>query len=274
MDFGLILISIIVSMKRLLFSSAWIFMILAFIACDKTEDTSQDPAKQQVVNKSDSAFTKRITFKSLDDLDITADQYHVHKDSPTMVLCHQAGWSRGEYKEIAPRLNALGFNCIAIDQRSGGTVNGVTNETAKRAQDAGKQTTYNDAKQDITAAVNWASDFYKKSVYLWGSSYSSSLVLIIAKENDKVHTALSFSPGEYLAPTNVKSSITGLSKPTFITSSKTEAPEAKKLFDVITAADKVQFIPTGNGEHGSRALWSDKADEAEYWAAVKAFLGR
>ena len=220
----------------------------------------------------DTAYFATVTFPSLDLLNVTADVYHIHKDSPVMVLCHQAGWSRGEYNEIAPKLNALGYNCIAIDQRSGNAINGVLNETSKRAKAAGKGTTYNDSKQDITAAVNYASATYGKKVYLWGSSYSSSLVLIVAKENDNVHTVLSFSPGEYLSPVNVNNTIKGLNKPAFLTSSKSESAETKKLYDVITSSEKVQFTPNGNGEHGSRALWSDKADQAEYWAALKSFL--
>ena len=38
----------------------------------------------------------------------------------TILLFHQAGTNRGEYEPIAPRLNAVGFDTLAIDQRSGG----------------------------------------------------------------------------------------------------------------------------------------------------------
>ncbi len=62
-----------------------------------------------------------IHLKSADGLLITADSYLPHdtNTAPLIVLFHQAGSSRGEYSEIAPRLNELGFNCIAVDQRSG-----------------------------------------------------------------------------------------------------------------------------------------------------------
>jgi len=64
-----------------------------------------------------SAEPETITFKSVDDLLITADRYtpHTSNSTPLIVLFHQAGSSRGEYSEIAPRLNKLGFNCIAVD---------------------------------------------------------------------------------------------------------------------------------------------------------------
>ncbi|PCJ63700.1 MAG: alpha/beta hydrolase [Bacteroidetes bacterium] len=247
------------------------FSIFIFIAC--TDDGNLTDPIIEVVD-TDTAFTKTIEFASEDDLIITADHYHVKNNLPVIVLCHQANWSRGEYAEIAPKLNALGFNCIAIDQRSGGTINGVDNETTKRASNAGKGTAFNDAKQDINAAIAKAKELYDTTVILWGSSYSSALALIVATENENVEQVLSFSPGEYLGTVKVGESITSLDKPAFLTSSKSEGNQTKELFDVIPSDTKIQFVPNGNGEHGSRALWEDKADNAEYWVAVKAFLGK
>ena len=95
---------------------------------------------------------KTVEIQSLDKLKITADVYapHADKKTPFIVLCHQAGWSRGEYREIAPRLNKMGFNCIAIDQRSGRAVNKVANQTTKRAAAAKKATGFLDAEQDLS----------------------------------------------------------------------------------------------------------------------------
>jgi len=73
-----------------------------------------------------SANFKTITFPSHEGVTITADLYITNEDKniPFIVLFHQAGFSRGEYREIAPKLNKLGFNCMAIDQRSGDGVIG------------------------------------------------------------------------------------------------------------------------------------------------------
>ena len=189
-------------MQSKLLSTTFILCLslLAFAACKEEKVTIKEPA---AVSDSDTAFIKTIQFESEDGLLITADHYHTKNTAPTIVLCHQAGWSRGEYQEIAPKLNALGFNCLAIDQRSGSTVNGVNNETAKRASEEGKSTAYIDAKQDINAAIAKAKDLYGEKVTLWGSSYSSSLALIIATENEDVERVLSFSPGEYLGAVKV-----------------------------------------------------------------------
>lgn len=260
-------------MKNLVFA----FTILALLssASCKKEETTTTPADNPAPTNTDTPYTKTVTFKSLDDLEVTADIYHIGNDKPVMVLCHQANWSRGEYQESAKEFNKLGFNCVAVDLRSGSGINGVTNETAKNYTPVGPPQDYINSEQDIIAAVNYAENMYSKNVILVGSSYSSGLVLKVAKENAKVEMVMSFSPNEYYGPNfDLKGKITGLDKPTFITSAKNEAADAKKLFDVVTSTKKAQFVPQAAGHHGSRSLWSTNAGNEEYWKAVKDFLGK
>ena len=147
------------------------------------------------------AAQQTITFASLDSLPVTADTYLAHDtDAPLIVLFHQAGWSRGEYREIAPKLNQLGFNCLAVDLRSGGGVRGVANQTAAAASDAGYSTTYIDALPDIIAALRYSrSRFNPKQIIAWGSSYSAALVLKVARDEPAlVDGVLAFAPGDIL----------------------------------------------------------------------------
>src|ERR1035437_5635722 len=125
----------------------------------------------------------KIYFPASDALLITADLYFVNDSLPYMILCHQAGYSRGEYMETAAKFCNLGYNCIAIDQRSGNEVNGVKNETAALAIQKKKPTTYLDAEQDIVAALDYAYTQSGKKVFLVGSSYSASLIMKIATTN-------------------------------------------------------------------------------------------
>ena len=118
---------------------------------------------------------QKFAFPSKDGLEVTAELYLASDDkqAPFIVLCHQAGWSRGEYREIVPKLVALGFNCLAIDQRSGGAVDGVANMTARKAAAAKKDTSFVAAEQDMLAAVEWArANRAEGKLILWGSSYS------------------------------------------------------------------------------------------------------
>ena len=97
--------------------------------------------------QSDPVFSgETITFKASDGISVTADLYMPHKaTAPFIILYHQAGYSRGEYRSIAPQLNEMGFNCMAVDQRSGDKVNGVINETHKGAVASKLPTEYLDA---------------------------------------------------------------------------------------------------------------------------------
>ena len=235
-----------------------------------------------VTNGQESEF-KQIELDSADGLKITADLYMKSSDKakPFILLCHQAGWSRGEYREIAPKLNAMGFNCMAIDQRSGEAINGVANETAARAKAAGKGGAYVDAEQDIVAAAKHArSNFAEGKLLLWGSSYSAALVLRVAGEHaDLVDGALSFAPGEYFArqgkPKNwIASSVSKAACPIFITSAKREHKAWKDIFAAIKADGKTQFLPKTAGNHGSRALWNKFGDSGDYWKAVESFLNQ
>lgn len=223
---------------------------------------------------------KTITFKAEDGLDITGDVYLKHDlKAPFIVLFHQAGWSRGEYREIAPKLNEMGFNCLAVDQRSGGKVNGVQNQTNAMAVKTGKKTSYIDAYVDMSAALNHAGENYAQGkLVIWGSSYSSALVIKLAGDfPQKVDGALSFAPGEYFASLGkTKTFITEAAKnvkcPVFITSAKNEKPNWDGIFKAIPATTKRSFVPTTQGKHGSRALWDKFADSKDYWTAVNNFL--
>ena len=226
---------------------------------------------------------EEVEFESLDGLKITADVTLSSDDQtkPFIILCHQAGWSRGEYREIAPQLNKLGFNCMAIDQRSGGSVNKVKNLTAANAKAAQKGQDYVDAEQDIVAAVNYAKkNLSKGKLIIWGSSYSSALVLRIASEHsDEVDGVLSFAPGEYFKSQGkpadwITTSVKNIKCPVFITSAKNEAKNWAGIYEAIPTETKVKFLPTSKGNHGSRALWEEFSDSPQYWKATKSFLAQ
>ena len=217
----------------------------------------------------------QVTFPSKDDVTITADWYPVNSESPTILLCHQNGFSRGEYAETAKKLNMLGFNCLAIDQRVGIEVNGIVNETAKDAHAKGKPQSYINAEQDIVAAVDWLYAKYNHRVIVLGSSYSASLALKVAKDNNLVFAVAAFSPGEYFDDKDfVSKYISGLKKPVFLTSSKEESAAVTDLTKDVMSVVKIQFIPKGAGDHGSKVLWSKCSENQNYWAALVSFLNR
>lgn len=218
---------------------------------------------------------EKISFPSADGLPISANLYHNNKKFPVILLCHQARYNKAEYDEIAVVLYNKGFNVLAIDQRSGGTLSNKENETFTEAAKLGKPTEYLDAEQDILAAIDFAYKKYNKKIILWGSSYSSTLALYIANTNDKVKAVIAFSPGDYFKDkkTPLEEELLDFCKPMFATSSKEEANEVKTVLStVMWNKTQVQFIPKDAGKHGSKALWKDNPDSEEYWTALNAFL--
>jgi alpha-beta hydrolase superfamily lysophospholipase len=226
------------------------------------------------------AQTKTVQFRTWDKLLVTADLYTPNPVSSSfIILYHQANYSRGEYVEIAPKLNALGFNCMAVDLRSGKVVNNVENETFKLADSLGMKTRYVDAYGDVRAAVSYVSKHYPNAkIILFGSSYSASLALKTAGDYpSNISGVIAFSPGEYFSKYGwardiVQQSSAKIKCPVFITSSKTEEESWIKIYNAIPVKSKVKFLPNATGQHGAKALWKVFPENQEYWAALKKFL--
>ncbi|MCP5020162.1 MAG: alpha/beta hydrolase [bacterium] len=245
-----------------------------------SEKEKQTPTKVAPAKAEKPAF-KPLIFPSKDGLSLRVDLYAPHKDpkTPFIVLFHQAGWSRGEYRTIAPRLNRMGFNCMAVDQRSGGTINGVINETAKRAKGSKLPTEFVAAKPDIEAALLYARKQLAKGPLLaWGSSYSAALVLQVTGEHPNIADGvLAFAPGEYIRTRGkdwIAKSAANITVPVFVTSAKDEADNWKGIFEAIGSHRKTSYLPKTQGNHGSRALWRKFKDSPGYWVAVTKFLDK
>lgn len=222
------------------------------------------------------AQSKTVEFSSKDGVTVTADLYQIeNKDAPYIILFHQAGYSRGEYLNIAPKLNKLGFNCMAIDQRSGKGVNGVENETHKSAVLLNKKTKYPDAIPDVEAALKYVKNDLKASkIIIWGSSYSAALVLYLGSQfSEDIAGILSFSPGEYftIEGNTIQSYASKIKDPVFITSAKNEHDSWNGMYEAIPS-EKTSFLPKIKGKHGSKALWDDSDEHEDYWNAVIEFL--
>lgn len=215
-----------------------------------------------------------VMFPAADGLEVRGVLYCADTNAPVIVLCHQARFNNYEYAETAPKLVAMGFTCLAIDQRAGGDMDTHPNVTNANANAKKLETAYVNALPDIDAAVNYMSNRFKKPVILWGSSYSASLTLKVAMDNPNVRAAVGFSPilkfdtgesaAEYFKNYNTK--------PLFITSTEKEgAPIGKALSHL---DDKVlyQYYPEMKGTHGSKALWSSDPASEEYWSEISKWL--
>ena len=212
-----------------------------------------------------------VTFSAADGVTVHAD-YQGQGGRAVIVLFHQAGSNLHEYDPIAPRLQALGFDTLAVSQRSGAAQFGGANDTA---DGAGGDPDYLAAYPDMEAALEFARGKSGR-VVVWGSSYSSALVFKLASEHPTgVVGLLSFSPGEYFGSAfSVKTAAAKVAAPVFVTSAS-DAGEiaAAKAIVAAVRGNATQFVPT-RGVHGSSTLRQDENPKgtAENWAAVEAFL--
>jgi alpha/beta superfamily hydrolase len=214
-----------------------------------------------------------VNFFAPDSLMIIADVYTTNREKPFILLCHQAGYSRGEYTNTVKELMQMGFNCVALDQRSGEEVNGVVNQTAKLAKEKGLPTTYLDAKTDIQTAIDFTYELNdKKPIIIVGSSYSATLVMLLAKNNPKIKKVAAFSPGEYFKGISIMENLAGFDKPVYVTAAKNEISKVKEMTKLIVPSYLTIYEPKEKGIHGSRALWFSTPGYVGYWKSFKAFL--
>ena len=189
---------------------------------------------------------KQVNFTTTDNVTVTGDLYLTeNSQAPLILLFHQATFSRGEYRDIAPKLNKLGYNCLAIDQRSGLLSNGVKNATTKSAKKLNKATKYVNAIPDLEATINYAKTNLKsKNIIIWGSSYSAALVLYIASQHTSdIKGVLSFSPGEYfkIKDKSIASFTSKIECPVFITSAKNEKKDWQTIYNNIKSSKHIFY---------------------------------
>ncbi|MEJ2375257.1 MAG: alpha/beta hydrolase [Pseudolabrys sp.] len=217
-----------------------------------------------------------VTFTAADHVKVFATYYGTGERSrPIVLLFHQAGANGAEYATIAPRLNALGFNALAVDQRSGGNLFGRANKTVKTL---GHSTGYRAALPDLQAALDWARNRDSGKIVVCGSSYSAALVFLLAADNPgKIAGLMAFSPGEYLGARHaVRDAAAKLNNvAVFVTSAsrRGEIAAAHTIVDAVPGEDKTQFVPK-HAPHGASALRADRnpAGSKQVWAAVERFL--
>jgi alpha-beta hydrolase superfamily lysophospholipase len=226
---------------------------------------------------------KPVQFKAADGVEIYGVYYAAANSSqPMILLFHQAGSNHYEYAGIAPKLVAAGFSCLAIDQRWGGAMWGRGNQTVHKlghTETAAGQV--EDLEADLEAALAWAHERepHRKFI-LWGSSYSASLVFVVAAEHpDEVAGVLAFSPGEYFDthPTLVRDAAMKVRVPVFVTSENDAdaLTDATRIYDAVASRDKVHYRAKF-AVHGSSTLRADRNPKGAdaNWQAVMKFLGQ
>jgi len=219
------------------------------------------------------ARAEPVSFAAGDGVRVYGD-FHKAEGKPRgmILLFHMAGSNKSEYTPLAPILNKSGFATLAIDQRSGGDLWGDVNKTAAKAK---AEYNYADAIPDLEAAIVYGSAQHSGPIAVWGSSYSSALVFVVAARHPEIKALLAFSPAEYIQGFSIEKEAAKLSIPVFITSAPDigEVSSGRALANAVPNHMAVQYVPK-DGVHGSSTLRHDEdpAGAAENWKHVLAFL--
>lgn len=215
-----------------------------------------------------------VRFTAADGVLITADHYFVRKNLPYILLLHQELSSRGEFDSIAEKIVKTGYNCLAVDLRTGLKYGYIENETSRSVAEGNRSSQPLDALKDISAAAEYAWNMSGQKIILLGSGTSASLALIEAKTNEHVKAVIALSPGEYFRPElDMKSFLADFSKMAFVSCSHIEYPFIAEMFSAMSDKYKTVFKPTsGAGARGSMAFYDDNPAKDEYWLSLLLFL--
>jgi pimeloyl-ACP methyl ester carboxylesterase len=195
-----------------------------------------------------------VFFFATDSNRVRGDLYLTSNQLPFIILCHPEEARHEEFREVAPRLLNLNYNCLAIHLRHGTSLL---------------------ATRDILAAMQYIRDIGNQyPVILMGSSYSASLCLLVTAENPAVKAVIALSPGEYFLPVkSVSEEVKKIRQQVFVSSTLTEFPYLQTMLSGIPAENVTLFKPTKDkGVRGSAALCHSNPDHAEYWFALMMFF--
>ncbi len=221
-----------------------------------------------------SGAQQRVIFPASDSLPVTADFYPGKTNEPFILLFHGEDASRGEYRDIAPRLVRIGFNCLAVDLRVGRESNYIPDETARIADSLHLYPRKSDCLKDIAGAIRYVAEKDSQRIILFGSSFSASLCLLAAKNNPHVKAVVAFSPGEFFLPQiSVRDTLQGYDKTTLILGAKFEYPYLAEIAQNIPDNRKTLFVPSPEeGTHGVKALSRTDPASNDYWLALLMFF--
>ena len=223
---------------------------------------------------------KQVTLRTEDGITLYADIYLSPKGkrAPLIMLFHQGdGDARGEYGPLAPRLSEQGYNVIATDLRSGGSLFGSTNRTVDLLR--GREFSYCEAYEDLKATLRYIKkEGFRGKHLAWGSSYSAALVIRLGVEySNDLAGILAFSPasGEPMEHCKPEPYISKLKIPALALRpvAEMERDSVREQFSLFQKFGHQTYV-ADRGAHGSSMLNPArvKGSVEENWKKVLDFI--
>ncbi|MFW5697000.1 MAG: alpha/beta hydrolase [Fimbriimonadaceae bacterium] len=200
--------------------------------------------------------------------------YMARDDASIILMFHQAGSNAVEYEPIAEWMAQTGYSCLAVNLRSGAEQFGANNPTATQYEE---EQAYPLALEDMRAALDWADTRGYENIFVWGSSYSASLVFKLAGDYPGlVDAVLAFSPGEYFDDDDiVREWADQVTQPVLVAAAEGEG-DARLIYESAVDANFKVYVEHEGGVHGSSAAREDRNPDSsdQYRSDVLQFLDR
>jgi dienelactone hydrolase len=233
---------------------------------NKTNSTSNTVAVTPAPEKIGGPQT--VTIDSPDGVKLVGSLYEAGKPmTPALLLLHQWGSDRHSYDEFAKKMQAAGFNVLAIDGRGFG-------ESTKKADGTAVAAGRTDADvramlADVGAAFDYLSknkNVDPKRIAIVGASYASSLALIYAADRSDVAAIALLSPGlNYFGNMQTAPALKKYAKrPVYMAAADDDKESAEAVKSLIAGAgdpDHIKKTYTSGG-HGT-ALFASQAGLAD-----------
>ena len=219
---------------------------------------------------------KTIQFKAKDGVNIKAHLYlTADKTKPFMLIFQQAGHSQQEYRNTATQLNKMGFNCLAIHQRSARNIKG-SKIKSKKQEDSLRTLTYDETYVDLESALLYLKKAFPNfKTVVWGSSYAATLMFVLASNYpNEVDGIVAFSPDNYLVfnDKTILDYAEGVHCPIFVTAGKKESKACERLHEQIQSEKKYLYIPIENEEQDSLTTKKKNTRKNQYWKILTDFF--
>jgi len=198
-----------------------------------------------------------VSFDAPDGVKIVGTFYAATKEnSPAVLLLHQYGGSRSNYKNLAGQFQSNGIAVLAIDGRGFGESTRKTDGSRVAASQSDEAVT--GMKSDVAAAVKFLGEqraVDKNKIGIVGASYSSSLAIIYAAENSAIKAVALLSPGtNYFGNLPTEPAIAKYgTRPLLIVAAEDDQDSANdsRRLDKLAAGDKHELRIYKRGGHGT-----------------------
>jgi pimeloyl-ACP methyl ester carboxylesterase len=232
-----------------------------------TNNTSQTQTGNTSANGEPMASSQTVTIDSPDGVKIVGTFLRSDKpNSPALLLLHQWQSDRHSYDEFATRMNAKGFNVLAIDGRGFG-------ESTKKADGSAVIAERSDeAVKEMLGDVGSAVEFLKKQqnvdptkIAIVGASYGSSLAIMYAADHPEIHVIALLSPGlNYFGTMQTHPAVERYGdRDLFTVASRGDTESAEAADDFMKIGNALygfMILPKGNAHGTEMFKYREKAD--------------